>query len=55
MVLAEPDENLLSMLSKLETHEISALPVVENGKVLGMVSAGVLARRTLLHMLQSQS
>ena len=55
VVLAEPDENLLSMLGKLETHEISALPVVENGKVLGMVSAGVLARRTLLHMLRSQA
>jgi len=55
VVLAEPGENLLSMLSKLETNEISALPVVENGKVLGMVSAGLLARRTLLHMLQSQA
>jgi glutamate dehydrogenase (NAD(P)+) len=55
IVLAEPAENLLSMLSKLETHEISALPVVENGKVLGMVSASLLARRTLLHLLQSQS
>ncbi len=54
VILAEPGENLLSMLSKLETHEISALPVVENGKVLGMVSAGVLARRTLWHILQSQ-
>lgn len=55
VVLAEPGENLLSMLSKLETHEISALPVVEDGKVLGMVSAGLLARRTLFHMLQSQA
>jgi len=55
VICAEPGENLLSMLSKLETHEITALPVVGNGKVLGMVSAGLLARRTLVHMLQSQA
>jgi len=42
------------MIRKLEYHEISAMPVVEGGSVLGMVSADLLARRSLLRLLQSQ-
>jgi glutamate dehydrogenase (NAD(P)+) len=43
------------MVRKLEHHDISAMPVVEQGAVLGMISADLLARRSLLRLLQSQS
>jgi glutamate dehydrogenase (NAD(P)+) len=42
------------MVRKLEHYDISAMPVVEQGAVLGMVSADLLARRSLLRLLQSQ-
>jgi glutamate dehydrogenase (NAD(P)+) len=42
------------MVRKLEHHDISAMTVVEQGAVLGMVSADLLARRSLLRLLQSQ-
>jgi glutamate dehydrogenase/leucine dehydrogenase len=49
-----PTDSILTMIRKLEYHEISAMPVVEAGSVLGMVSADLLARRSLLRLLQSQ-
>jgi glutamate dehydrogenase (NAD(P)+) len=54
VVAAAPEEKILSMIRKLEHQEISSMPVVEKGRVLGMVSADLLARRTLLRLLQSQ-
>jgi CBS domain-containing protein len=54
VVSAEPADTILEMVRKLEYHEISAMPVVANGKVLGMVSTDLLARRSLLRLLQSQ-
>jgi glutamate dehydrogenase (NAD(P)+) len=55
VVSATPQDTILDMVRKLEHHEISALPVVDQGKVLGMVSADLLARRSLLRLLQSES
>ncbi|MFO7623734.1 MAG: CBS domain-containing protein, partial [Anaerolineales bacterium] len=54
VISASPTEGILDMIRKLEYHEISAMPVVEGGAVLGMVSADLLARRSLLRLLQSQ-
>lgn len=54
VVSAAPQDTILEMIRKLEHHEISAMPVVEKGCVLGMVSADLLARRSLLRLLQSQ-
>jgi glutamate dehydrogenase/leucine dehydrogenase len=54
VISARPTEGILDMIRKLEYHEISAMPVVEGGSVLGMVSADLLARRSLLRLLQSQ-
>jgi glutamate dehydrogenase (NAD(P)+) len=54
VVVASPEDSLLEMVRKLEYHDISAMPVVEHGAVLGMVSADLLARRSLLRLLQSQ-
>ncbi len=54
VIAAAPDETILEMIGKLEHDEISAMPVVEQGAVLGIVTADLLARRSLLRLLQSQ-
>jgi glutamate dehydrogenase (NAD(P)+) len=54
VIAASPADSILEMVRKLEYHEISAMPVVDKGAVLGMVSADLLARRSLLRLLQSQ-
>jgi glutamate dehydrogenase (NAD(P)+) len=55
VISANPADNLVEVIRKLEYHEISAMPVVEQGCVSGMVTADLLARRSLLRLLQSQS
>jgi predicted transcriptional regulator len=55
VISANPDDSLLEVVRKLEHHEISAMPVVEGHAVLGIVSADLLARCSLLRLLQSQS
>ena len=55
VITATPESSILEMVRLLEYHGISAMPVVENGAVCGMVSADLLARRSLLRLLQSQS
>jgi len=55
VVATSPGDSILEMVRKLEHHDISAMPVVEQGAVLGMISADLLARRSLLQLLQSQS
>ncbi len=54
VISADPQDSILDMIRKLEHHEISAMPVVEQGCVEGMVSADLLATRSLLKLLQSQ-
>jgi len=54
VVSVEPGESILDVISKLEHHEISAMPVVQHGCVMGMISADLLARRSLLRLLQTQ-
>ena len=49
-----PEDGILTIVRKLEHHEISAMPVVDGQKVLGLVSTDLLARRSLLRLLQSQ-
>jgi len=53
VISALPDDTILELIQKLEYHEISALPVVENGCVLGVVTSDLLARRSLLRLLQT--
>ena len=55
VVTCSPDASILEMVRLLELHKISAMPVVESGKVRGMISADMLARKSLLRLLQSQS
>jgi glutamate dehydrogenase (NAD(P)+) len=54
VICADPNDSILELVRKLEYHEISALPVVEKGVVLGVVTADLLARRSLFRLLQSQ-
>jgi glutamate dehydrogenase (NAD(P)+) len=53
-VIAAGPDSILELIRKLEYHEISAMPVVDGKAVLGMVSSDLLARGSLLRLLQSQ-
>ena len=55
VIAARPDQSILEIVRKLQQHEISAMPVVdETGQVLGKVSADLLAARLLLPILEAQ-
>jgi glutamate dehydrogenase/leucine dehydrogenase/CBS domain-containing protein len=53
VISAKPDDSILDLVRKLEYYEISAMPIIENKKVCGMVSTDILARRSLYRLLQS--
>ncbi len=55
VICTSPGDNIMSMIRRLESHEISAMPIVEGKHVLGMISADLLAQRSLLRLLQSQA
>lgn len=52
---AAPDATILDCIRMLENHEISAMPIVENDQVLGIISGDILARRTLFRLLQTMA
>jgi len=54
VVTAAPGDSLLEILRRLEHHEYSALPVVDGGRVVGIVSSDLLATRSLTRLLQGQ-
>jgi CBS domain-containing protein len=54
VITCPPDAGILDMVRLLELHKISAMPVVENGQVRGMVSADLLAKKSLAKLLQTQ-
>lgn len=54
VISADPNDLILEVVQKLELHEFSALPVVEDGCVLGVITSDLLARNSLLRLLQSQ-
>jgi glutamate dehydrogenase (NAD(P)+) len=55
VITAKPDDNVIDVVRKLETHEISAMPVVDQGAVVGVVSTDILAHKTLYRLLQAQA
>jgi glutamate dehydrogenase (NAD(P)+) len=55
VVTCPPEAGILDMVRLLELHKISAMPVVQNGAVLGMVSADLLAKKSLAKLLQTQN
>lgn len=54
VISASPTDSILDMVTDLEQNQISAMPVVENENVLGVVSSDLLAQRYLLRLLRSQ-
>jgi glutamate dehydrogenase (NAD(P)+) len=55
VVTAGPGDSLLEVLRRLEHYELSALPVVGDGRVLGVISSDLLATRSLTRLLQGQT
>jgi CBS domain-containing protein len=55
VISAHPDETILDAVHRLEYHEISAMPVVHDGRAVGVVSGDILARRSLYRLLQAQT
>jgi glutamate dehydrogenase/leucine dehydrogenase/CBS domain-containing protein len=55
VISAAPGDSILDLVRKLETYEISAMPVVEGRQVRGMISTDILSRRSLYKLLQTQS
>jgi glutamate dehydrogenase/leucine dehydrogenase/CBS domain-containing protein len=53
VISASPTESIRDVIRKLEYYEISAMPIVDNGIVVGMITSDVLAHRSLLKLLQS--
>ncbi len=54
VVSAAPTSRIPDIVRELEQNRISAMPVVEDGRVLGMVSSDLLAQRYLPQLLRSQ-
>jgi glutamate dehydrogenase (NAD(P)+) len=54
VITASPSDGFLEVIRRLEHYEISAMPVVGEGPVQGKISANLLARRSLLGLLQSE-
>jgi CBS domain-containing protein len=54
VISAAPGSRIPDILRELEQNRISAMPVVENGRVLGVVSSDLLAQRYLTQLLGAQ-
>ena len=52
VISVPPDAIIPDVLQLLEAHEITAMPVVEKGDVVGVISSHILARKTLARLLQ---
>ncbi len=55
VITSSPDATIIDCIRKLENHEISAMPIVEENKVVGVISGDILARRTLYRLLQTMA
>ncbi len=54
VITAALQDTLLELVRNLEHHEVSAMPVIKDDKVLGMISTDGLSRRSLYPLLISQ-
>lgn len=52
VIIAPPDYTIIDLVRKLEQHRISAMPIVENGKVMGKISSDLITRRYILQNLR---
>ena len=53
VISASPDFTILDIIRELEQFQISAMPVVKDGEVLGKVSSDLIAQRYILNYLQT--
>jgi glutamate dehydrogenase (NAD(P)+) len=53
VITVSPDFSILDIVRELEQYQISAMPVVEQGKVLGMVNSDLITQRYVLEYLQA--
>lgn len=53
VIYTGPQDSFLHCIRMLEHHEISAMPIVEEDRVIGIISGDILARRTLFRLLQT--
>lgn len=54
VIAVAPDYSLLDIVRELEQYQISAMPVVKNGVVLGKVSSDLIAQRYMSSLLQDR-
>ncbi|MFA5904998.1 MAG: CBS domain-containing protein, partial [Desulfobacula sp.] len=55
VITTTPDAGIIDCIRKLETNDISAMPIVEDDKVIGVISGDILAGRTLYRLLQTMA
>jgi len=55
VISVSPESTILDCIRRLENYEISAMPVVEDDQVVGVVSGDLLARRSLFRLLQTMA
>ena len=53
VITASPEFSIVDIVRELEQYQISAMPVVEKGKVLGMVNTDLIAQSYILEYLQT--
>ena len=53
VITASPEFSVLDIVRELEQYRISAMPVVKQGKVLGMVNSDLITQRYILEYLQT--
>jgi len=53
VITTTPDAGIIDCIRKLENHDISAMPIVEDDRVIGVISGDILAGRTLYRLLQT--
>jgi len=53
VITARPEATIIDCIRIFENREISAMPIVDNNRVLGIVSGDILAGRTLYRLLQT--
>ena len=53
VISASPDYTILDIIRELEQYQISAMPVVENGNVLGMINSDIIAQKYIINYFQT--
>jgi len=54
VISVSPDYSIIDIVRELEQYQISAMPVVKDGKVLGKVSSDLITQRYMLSLLQDR-